>query len=44
VLAAALGASALSTVVFILAPDLGALIAGLFAQYAPHPTTLVFEV
>jgi MFS family permease len=95
VLAAALGASALSTVVFILAPNvgvllagrilsglsaglmtgtataaltelaprragrraslvataanmgglgLGALIAGLFAQYAPHPTTLVFEV
>src|SRR5690349_12371488 len=95
VLAAALGASALSTVVFILAPDLGTLIAarivsglsaglmtgtatatltelipasasrraslvataanmgglglgpliaGLFAQYAPHPTTLVFEV
>ena len=95
VLAAALGASALSTVMFILAPDLGALIAarivsglsaglmtgtatatltelapasarsrasltataanmtglglgplvaGLFAQYAPHPTTLVFEV
>ncbi len=95
VLAAALGASALSTVIFILAPDLGALIAarivsglsaglmtgtatatltelipaapgrraslvataanmaglglgpliaGLFAQYAPHPTTLVFEV
>ena len=95
VLAAALAASALSTVVFILAPDLGALIAGrivsgisaglvtgtataaltelvpasasrraslaataanmgglglgpliagLFAQYAPHPTTLVFEV
>src|ERR1700742_2662917 len=23
---------------------LGPLIAGLFAQYAPHPTTLVFEV
>jgi MFS family permease len=93
VMAVALGASALSTVVFILAPDLGALIvariisglsaglmtgtataaltdlaptgrrgslvataanmgglglgpliAGLFAQYAPHPTTLVFEV
>ena len=95
VLAVALGASALSTVVFILAPGLGALIAarivsglsaglmtgtatatltelipasasrraslvataanmaglglgplvaGLFAQYAPHPTTLVFEV
>jgi MFS family permease len=95
VLAAALGASALSTVVFILAPDvgvliagrivsgisaglvtgtataaltelapasgsrraslaataanmgglgLGPLVAGLFAQYAPHPTTLVFEV
>ena len=95
VLAAALGASAVSTVVFILAPGLGALIAarivsglsaglmtgtataaltelvpapasrraslvataanmgglglgpliaGLFAQYAPHPTTLVFEV
>jgi MFS family permease len=95
VLAAALGASALSTVVFILAPDvgvlfvgrilsglsaglmtgtatamltelvpasasrrasltatavnmgglgLGPLIAGLFAQYAPHPTVLVFEV
>jgi MFS family permease len=95
VMAAALGASALSTVVFILAPDVGALIAarivsglsaglmtgtatatltelipatarrraslvataanmaglglgpliaGLFAQYAPHPTTLVFEV
>jgi MFS family permease len=94
VLAVALGASALSTVVFILAPGLGALIAarivsglseglmtgtatatltelisasasrraslvataanmaglglgplvaGLFAQYAPHPTTLVFE-
>jgi MFS family permease len=94
VLGAALGASALSTVVFILAPDvgvllagrilsglsaglmtgtataalaelvppqasrraslvataanmgglgLGPLIAGLFAQYAPHPTTLVFE-
>jgi MFS family permease len=94
VLAAALGASALSTVVFILAPDLAALIAarivsglsaglmtgtataaltelvpasargraslmataanmaglglgplvaGLFAQYAPDPTTLVFE-
>jgi MFS family permease len=94
VLAVALGASALSTVVFILAPDVGALIAarivsglsaglmtgtatatltelvpasasrraslvataanmaglglgplaaGLFAQYAPHPTTLVFE-
>ena len=94
VLAVALGASALSTVVFILAPDLAALIAarivsglsaglmtgtatatltelipasasrraslvataanmaglglgplvaGLFAQYAPHPTTLVFE-
>src|SRR5579862_3904904 len=94
VLAAALAASALSTVVFILAPDLGTLIAarivsglsaglmtgtatatltelipaaasrraslvataanmaglglgplaaGLFAQYAPHPTTLVFE-
>ena len=95
VLAVALGASALSTVVFIAAPDVGALIAarivsglsaglmtgtatatltelvpssagrraslvataanmaglglgplaaGLFAQYAPHPTTLVFEV
>jgi MFS family permease len=95
VLAAALGASVLSTVVFILAPDvavlmaarilsglsaglmtgtataaltelapatasrraslvatsvnmgglgLGPLIAGLFAQYAPHPTTLVFAV
>ena len=95
VLAAALGASALSTVVFILAPGVAALIAarivsglsaglmtgtatatltelvpasarrraslaataanmaglglgplaaGLFAQYAPHPTTLVFEV
>src|SRR6201996_3938272 len=95
VLAVALGASALSTVVFILAPDVGALfagrilsglsaglmtgtatamltelippssgrraslvataanmgglglgplIAGLFAQYAPNPTTLVFEV
>jgi len=95
VLAAALGASALSTVVFILAPGvaaliaarivsglsaglmtgtatatltelvpasarrraslaataanmaglgLGPLVAGLFAQYAPHPTTLVFEV
>jgi MFS family permease len=94
VLAVALGASALSTVVFILAPDvaaliaarivsgvsaglmtgtatatltelvpasasrraslaataanmaglgLGPLVAGLFAQYAPHPTTLVFE-
>ena len=23
---------------------LGPLVAGLFAQYAPHPTTLVFEV
>jgi MFS family permease len=95
ILAVALGASALSTVVFILAPDVGALIvarivsglsaglmtgtatamltelapaaasrraslvataanmaglglgpliAGLFAQYAPDPTTLVFEV
>ncbi len=95
VLAAALGAGALSTVAFIFAPDegvllvgrvlsglsaglmtgtatatltelvpasasrrsslaataanmgglgLGPLIAGLFAQYAPHPTTLVFEV
>ena len=95
VLAAALGASALSTVMFIIAPDvaaliaarivsglsaglmtgtataaltelvpasasrraslaataanmgglgLGPLIAGLFAQYAPHPTVLVFEV
>jgi MFS family permease len=95
VLAAALGASALSTIAFIVAPDegvllvgrvlsglsaglmtgtatamlteltpasahrraslmataanmgglgLGPLIAGLFAQYAPHPTTLVFEV
>jgi MFS family permease len=95
VLAAALGASAVSTVIFILAPDVGALIAarivsglsaglmtgtatatltelipaapgrraslvataanmaglglgplvaGLLAQYAPHPTTLVFEV
>ena len=95
VLAAALGASALSTIVFILAPDLaaliaarivsglsaglmtgtatatltelvpasgrrraslvataanmaglglGSLVAGLFAQYAPHPTTLVFEM
>lgn len=95
VLAAALAASALSTVAFILAPDVGTLIAarimsglsaglmtgtatamltelaaasasrrallvataanmgglglgplaaGLFAQYAPHPTTLVFEV
>jgi MFS family permease len=95
VLAVALASSALSTVVFILAPDVGALfvgrilsglsaglmtgtataaltelvpasasrraslaataanmgglglgplIAGLFAQYAPHPTTLVFEV
>jgi MFS family permease len=95
VLAVALGASALSTVLFILAPDVGALIAarivsglsaglmtgtatatltelipasgsrraslvataanmaglglgpllaGLFAQYAPDPTTLVFEV
>ena len=95
VLAAALGASALSTIVFIFARDegvllvgrvlsglsaglmtgtatatltelvpatasrrsslaataanmgglgLGPLIAGLFAQYAPHPTTLVFEV
>jgi len=95
VLAAALAASALSTIVFILAPNvgvlivgrilsglsaglmtgtataaltelvpaaasrraslvataanmgglgLGPLIAGLFAQYAPHPTTLVFEV
>jgi MFS family permease len=94
VLAAALGASGLSTIVFIVAPDVGALIAarvisglsaglmtgtatatltelipasasrraslvataanmaglglgplvaGLFAQYAPHPTTLVFE-
>ena len=92
VLGVALGASAVSTVAFILAPDLGALIAarivsglsaglmtgtatatltelvpagrraslvataanmgglglgplvaGLFAQYAPHPTTLVFE-
>ena len=94
VLAAALGASALSTVAFIVAPDegvlivgrvlsglsaglmtgtatamltelipasagrrsslvataanmgglgLGPLIAGLFAQYLPHPTTLVFE-
>jgi hypothetical protein len=95
VLAVALGASAVSTVVFILAPDVGALIAarvvsglsaglmtgtatamltdlapadgrhraslaataanmaglglgpllaGVLAQYAPHPTTLVFEV
>src|SRR6201994_3124168 len=95
VLAAALAASAVSTVVFILAPNvgvliaarilsglsaglmtgtataaltelvpatasrraslvataanmgglgLGPLVAGLFAQYAPHPTTLVFEV
>jgi MFS family permease len=95
VLAVALGASALSTVLFILAPDVGAviaarivsglsaglmtgtataaltelvpasasrraslaataanmgglglgpLIAGLLAQYAPHPTVLVFEV
>ncbi len=93
VLAVALSASALSTVVFILAPDvgvlfigrilsgvsaglmtgtatatltelipagrraslvataanmgglgLGPLVAGLFAQYEPHPTTLVFEV
>ena len=95
VLAAALGASALSTITFILAPDvaaliaarivsglsaglmtgtataaltelipasdhrraslvataanmgglgLGPLVAGLLAQYAPHPTTLVFEV
>lgn len=95
VLAAALAASALSTIIFILAPDvaaliaarivsglsaglmtgtataaltelvpagahrraslaattanmaglgLGPLIAGLLAQYAPHPTTLVFEV
>jgi MFS family permease len=95
VLAVALGASALSTIVFILAPGVGALIAarivsglsaglmtgtataaltelvpasasrraslaataanmgglglgpliaGLFAQYAPHPTVLVFEV
>ena len=95
VLAAALGASALSTITFILAPDvaaliaarivsglsaglmtgtataaltelipgsdhrraslvataanmgglgLGPLLAGLLAQYAPHPTTLVFEV
>src|SRR6266699_1820411 len=95
VLAVALGASALSTVVFIVAPGVGALlaarilsglsaglmtgtataaltelvpapagrraslvataanmgglglgplIAGLFSQYAPHPTTLVFEV
>jgi MFS family permease len=95
VLAVALGASALSTVVFILAPEVGALIAarivsgvsaglmtgtatamltelippsagrraslaasatnmaglglgplvaGLFAQYAPHPTVLVFQV
>jgi MFS family permease len=95
VLAVALGASALSTIVFILAPDVGALIAarivsglsaglmtgtataaltelapasagrraslvataanmaglglgplvaGLLAQYAPHPTTLVYEV
>jgi MFS family permease len=95
VLAVALGASALSTIVFILAPDVGALIAarivsglsaglmtgtataaltelvpasasrraslaataanmgglglgpliaGLLAQYAPHPTVLVFEV
>ena len=95
VLAAALGASALSTIVFIVAPDVGALIAarilsglsaglmtgtataaltelipasasrraslvataanmgglglgpliaGLFAQYAPQPTVLVFEV
>jgi MFS family permease len=93
VLAVALGASALSTVVFIVAPDVGALIAariisgisaglmtgtataaltelapasrraslvataanmgglglgpliaGLFAQYGPHPTVLVFEV
>src|ERR1700728_594973 len=95
VLAVALGASALSSVVFILAPGVGALIAarivsglsaglmtgtatamlteliptaakrraslvataanmgglglgpliaGVFAQYAPHPTTLVFEV
>jgi MFS family permease len=94
VLAVALGASALSTLVFIMAPDIGALIAarivsglsaglmtgtatatltelvpasarrraslvataanmaglglgplaaGLFAQYVPHPTTLVFE-
>jgi MFS family permease len=95
VMAVALGVSALSTVIFILAPDVaaliaarvvsglsaglmtgtatatltelipasgrrraslvataanmgglgfGPLIAGLFAQYAPHPTTLVFEV
>jgi MFS family permease len=95
VLAAALGASAVSTITFILAPDvaaliaarvvsglsaglmtgtatatltelipasdhrraslvataanmgglgLGPLVAGLLAQYAPHPTTLVFEV
>jgi MFS family permease len=95
VLAAALGASALSTIMFILAPDvatliaarivsgvsaglmtgtatatltdlvpasahrraslvataanmaglgLGPLLAGLLAQYAPHPTTLLFEV
>ncbi len=93
VLGVALGASALSTVMFILAPDLGVLVAarivsglsaglmtgtatatltemvpagrraslvataanmgglglgplvaGLFAQYEPHPTTLVFEV
>lgn len=95
VLAAALAASAVSTIVFIVAPDVGALIAarivsglsaglvtgtataaltelapasasrraslvataanmgglglgplvaGLFAQYAPHPTTLVFEI
>jgi MFS family permease len=95
VLAVALGLSALSTTAFVLAPDLGALlaarimsglsaglmtgtataaltelvpaaagrratlvataanmgglglgplIAGLFSQYAPHPTTLVFEV
>jgi MFS family permease len=44
VLITALVISALSTVVFILAPDVGVLIAGLFAQYAPHPTVLVFEV
>jgi MFS family permease len=95
VLAAALAASAVSTIVFIVAPDvgvliaarivsglsaglvtgtataaltelapaasrrraslvataanmgglgLGPLVAGLFAQYAPHPTTLVFEI
>jgi MFS family permease len=37
-------ASLVATAADFLGLGLGPLIAGLFAQYAPHPTTLVFEV